>query len=121
MIDGKIQINRVPVLTLWATTVAERLGFNQDEALSLGKAVASLTAQSKGRRLGIFILVPQEVKEARARKGSEEFLTELCGRQVRAFNTMDGVRAVNRNIRIEAKSGTWRAKFGESPAPAIQT
>ena len=49
-----IEINRAPVLTLWATVVAERLGFGHKEALTLGKAVAGLNAQSKGRRLGIF-------------------------------------------------------------------
>jgi hypothetical protein len=36
MTQNKIQINRAPVLTLWASVVAERLGFNHDEALSLG-------------------------------------------------------------------------------------
>jgi len=36
---NKILINRAPVLTLWASVVAERLGFKNDEALSLGKAV----------------------------------------------------------------------------------
>ena len=51
---GKIvQINRAPVLTLWAAVVAEALGFAPDEALTLGKAVAGLNAQAKGRRLGI--------------------------------------------------------------------
>ena len=54
MAANKIQINRAPVLTLWAAVVAERLGFKPDEALSLGKALAGLNAQSKGRRLGIF-------------------------------------------------------------------
>jgi hypothetical protein len=33
-----IRINRAPVLTLWAVVVAERLGFDRDEALSLGRA-----------------------------------------------------------------------------------
>lgn len=47
-----IMVNRAPVLTLWAAVVAERLGFERDEALTLGKAVAGLTAQSKGQRLG---------------------------------------------------------------------
>ena len=37
-----ISINRAPVLTLWAAVVAQRLGFDEDEALSLGKAVAAL-------------------------------------------------------------------------------
>ncbi len=40
MTGNKILINRAPVLTLWAAVVAERLGFNHDEALSLGKALA---------------------------------------------------------------------------------
>ena len=56
MAHNKILINRAPVLTLWATIVAERLGFNHNEALSLGKALAGLNAQSKGQRLGIFHL-----------------------------------------------------------------
>jgi hypothetical protein len=34
-------------LTLWASIVAERLGFDHDEALTLGKAVAGLNAQAK--------------------------------------------------------------------------
>jgi hypothetical protein len=116
MTERNIPINRAPVLTLWATTVAERLGFDQNEALSLGKAVAGLTAQSKGRRLGIYKPVPQEVKKARARKRGEEFLIEICGRQVPAINTADGVRAVTKNQPIEAKSVEryLESKFGES-------
>ncbi len=56
-----VTINRAPVLTLWAAVVAERLGFDPDEALTLGKAVAGLTAQSKGQRLGIFTPSPEAV------------------------------------------------------------
>ena len=116
MTERRILINRAPVLTLWATIVAERLGFDQNEALSLGKAVAGLTAQSKGRRLGIYKPAPQEVKKARARKRGEEFLIEICGRQVPAINTADGVRAVTKNQPIEAKSVEQylESKFGES-------
>ena len=40
-------VNRAPVLTLWASVVAERLGFNRDESLNLGKAVAGLNAQAE--------------------------------------------------------------------------
>jgi hypothetical protein len=118
MTERNILINRAPVLTLWATTVAERLGFDQNEALSLGKAVAGLTAQSKGRRLGIYKPVPQEVKKARARKRGEEFLIEICGRQVPAINTADGVRAVIKNKPIEPKSVEryLETKFGDSLA-----
>ena len=120
MSEDGVLINRAPVLTLWATTVAERLGFDQYEALSLGKAVAGLTAQSKGQRLGIYKPVPQEVKKAHARKRGEEFLVELCGRQVPAINTTDGVRAVTKNKPVDAKSVEryLESKFGESLGPA---
>jgi hypothetical protein len=116
MTERIILINRAPVLTLWATTVAKRLGFDKDEALSLGKAVAGLTAQSKGQRLGIYKPAPQEVKKARARKRGEEFLIEIFGRQVPAINTPDGVRAVIKNQPIEGKSVEryLESKFGES-------
>jgi hypothetical protein len=116
MTERPILINRAPVLTLWATTVAERLGFDQYEALSLGRAVAGLTAQSKGQRLGIYKPVPQELKKARARKRGEEFLIEICGRSVPAVNTPQGVRAVTKNKPIEAKSVEryLESKFGES-------
>ena len=116
MTERTVLINRAPVLTLWATTVAERLGFDQDEALSLGKAVAGLNAQSKGQRLGIFKPVPEEIKKARTRKRGVEFSIEICGRQVPAINTPDGVRAVIRNQPIEAKSVEryLESKFGDS-------
>ena len=45
MARDRILINGVPVLTLWTAVVAERLGFDRKEALSLGKAVAGMTAQ----------------------------------------------------------------------------
>ncbi len=54
MPDRTILVNRAPVLTLWAAVVAERLGHDRAAALTLGKAVAGLNAQSKGRRLGLF-------------------------------------------------------------------
>ena len=116
MTERNIVINRAPVLTLWASTVAERLGFDQDEALSLGKAVAGLTAQSKGQRLGIYKPVPQEIKKARAQKRGEEFFIEICGRSVPAVKTTDGVRAVTKDKPIDAKSVEryLESKFSES-------
>src|SRR5437870_7690402 len=101
MAEHKIQINRAPVLTLWAAVVAEQLGFSRDKALSLGKAVAGLTAQTKGRRLGIFEPRPAQSREARTRKRGEEFWVELLGRPVPAINTVGGVRAVAGSKAIE--------------------
>jgi hypothetical protein len=49
-----IRVNRAPVLTLWATVVAERLGFERETALMLARAVAGKSAQVNGRALGLY-------------------------------------------------------------------
>jgi hypothetical protein len=116
MTANKIQINRAPVLTLWAAVVAERLGFNEDEALSLGKALAGLNAQSKGRRLGIFKPTPKELKKVREHDRGEEFWVDLLGRALPAMNTEEGVRAVIKSKPVEPE-GVERYlenKFGDA-------
>jgi hypothetical protein len=97
-----VMVNRAPVLTLWASVVAERLGFDREAALSLGKALAGLNAQSKGRSLGIY--KPAEriegVPVKKVRLG-EEFWVELLGRPVPATTTEHGIRAVVKDRPIE--------------------
>jgi hypothetical protein len=56
-------VNRAPVLTLWAAVVAEVLGFEHNEALTLRRAVAGLNAYSRGVSLGLFQPTPREAKE----------------------------------------------------------
>jgi hypothetical protein len=90
-----VLVNRAPVLTLWAAVVAERLGYDHGTALSFGKAVAGLNAQSKGRSLGIY--KPAEHPEGAPPKKAglgEESWVELLGRRIPAKTTDDGVRAV---------------------------
>ncbi len=90
-----ILINRAPVLTLWATVVAATLGYDPDEALSLGKAVAGLTAQAKGRNLGIYH--PRRTEDGRPAPKiniGEDFWVRLCGRNIPAKQTADGVRSM---------------------------
>src|SRR5205807_3330535 len=94
MTSKTISINRAPVLTLWAAVVAERLGFDEDEALTLGKALTGLNAQAKGRRLGIFKPHEEKPKKARGKEGGERFWIEVLGRPVPVINTDDGIRAV---------------------------
>lgn len=116
---NKIKINRAPVLTLWATVVAERLGYRREEALTLAKAVTGLNAQSKGRRLGIYNKHPEEEKEKPARQrekpAAETFPVDLLGRAVPAVNTKDGVRAVEKDEPIQPDSVEryLEGKFGE--------
>jgi hypothetical protein len=112
-----IQINRAPVLTLWASVVAERLGYNHDAALSIGKALAGLNAQSKGRTLGIYKPAekPEGVPAKKAGIG-EGFWVELLGRPLPVVKIRGRIRAVE-GSRIIEPAGVERyleGKFGEA-------
>ncbi len=112
-----IRVNRAPVLTLWAAVVAERLGFDRDEALTLGRAVAGLDAHAKGVRLGLFRPAPKEVKEKKRKlKEGETLRIDLLGRAVPAVHTPAGLRAASKERRI-APASVERyldGKFGET-------
>jgi hypothetical protein len=106
MANKKIKINRAPVLTLWATVVAERLGYDEKTALTLGKAVAGLNAQSKGRKLGIYEEKSEEEKKKEQKKKEPvktEFI-EILGRGVPAVKTPQGLRAAIDGDPIDAES-----------------
>jgi hypothetical protein len=115
MASKTLSINRAPVLTLWATVVAERLGFERDEALTLGRAVAGLNAYSKGRRLGIFKPHEEKAKKAREKEPGVAFKIEMCGRAVSAQNTEDGIRAVQGGKPMDPDSVEryLESKFGD--------
>jgi hypothetical protein len=112
-----LTINRAPVLTLWAAVVAERLGFDRDEALTLGRAVAGLNAYSKGKSLGLFSPTPEDVrkkrKETREREG---FSVDLLHRAVPATRTPDGLRALSKDkpIKPESVQKYLESKFGDA-------
>ena len=113
----RIMMNRAPVLTLWAAVVAERLGYDRDAALTLGKAVAGLNAQSKGRMLGIFgqPKAPEDGRAPRRVGLGEEFWITLCDRAVPAKNVPEGVRAVVKDKPIDPASVAkyLQDKFGD--------
>ena len=117
MPNMKIKINRAPVLTLWATIVAERLGYDKETALTLGKAVAGLNAQSKGQRLGIYTKKSAEEKEKKAQKQKPvkvEFV-ELMGRGIPITKSSRGFRAVIKDEEIDPQSVEkyLQQKFGD--------
>jgi hypothetical protein len=114
-----ITINRAPVLTLWASVVAERLGFEHDEALTLGKAVAGLAAQSKGQRLGIFTPSPEAVRRHRAEQAKKVgvFPVALLGRSVPVLQTDEGLRAVGKDQKPQDPASVekyLKSKYGEA-------
>ncbi len=119
MAAKKVKVNRAPVLTLWATVVAERLGHDRDEAMTLGRAVAGLNAQSKGRRLGIFEEPREEErgeKKPKTQRASKQVMVPLLGRSVPAVRTSQGVRALSKDQPIDPASVDryLKQKFGES-------
>jgi hypothetical protein len=99
----KVTVNRAPVLTLWGTVVAQRLGFSRSEALTLGRALAGLTAQSKGQWLGIY------EKRGRTESGTatapdDLVFVNLMGRSIPAVRTPDGVRAADKGKPADPES-----------------
>ncbi len=53
-VHAQVQINRAPVITLWVAAVAQRQGFSREAALTFGKYISGMLAQSKGRAIGIY-------------------------------------------------------------------
>jgi hypothetical protein len=110
-----IRVNRAPVLTLWAAVVAERLGFEWEEALTLGRAVAGLNAYAKGKALGLFTPTPQEVKAKRqTMDGKKTLMVNLLHRAVPAQQTDMGLRALSKGKPIDPASVQryLQSKFG---------
>jgi hypothetical protein len=117
-----LSINRAPVLTLWAAVVAERLGFEHDEALTLGRAVAGLAAYSKGKSLGLFQPTPEEVRVKRAARARRAGVlrVELLNRAVPVLQTKTGLRAAGKDSKPLDPAGVQRyleSKFGEALGP----
>jgi hypothetical protein len=113
-----LTINRAPVLTLWAAVVAERLGYDRDEAVTLGRAVAGMNAAAKARTLGIARPADKAaaVRKPRSVGPGALVAVELCGRNVPAVKTPAGLRA-SKEGRAEDPASVHRylaSKFGEA-------
>lgn len=111
-----IRINRAPVLTLWAAVVAERLGFDWGEALTLGRAVAGLNAYSKGVSLGLYQPTPEAERKRRPKRTEGETLqVDLLHRAVPAVQTPKGLRALSKDQPISPSSVEryLQGKFGD--------
>jgi hypothetical protein len=86
-----LQINRAPVLTLWAAIVAEKLGQPEDTALTLGRAVAGSAARTKARSIGREQSTAD--KNAETPRIRQEHITApvfLLGKEIRLLPSEDG-------------------------------
>jgi hypothetical protein len=59
MAGKKIKINRAPVLTLWAAVVAERLGYDEETALTLGTKIKKIRGKKKRSGLNLLICLDE--------------------------------------------------------------
>ena len=113
----RVTVNRAPVLTLWAAAVAERLGFDRDEALTLGRVVAGLNAYAKGKALGLFKPAPEDVRRERKRLAAgAQMHVELLHRAVPVIHTPEGLRAVSKDkpIAPDSVQRYLESKFGDA-------
>jgi len=92
-------INRAPLMTAWATVVAERMSFQREEALSIASVYTEMNAISKGVSLGIFKSSRNNGMEAT--KGGSQPYVDIMGRRVALYQT---------------QTGQWRALADNNPA-----
>ncbi|OAX44571.1 hypothetical protein K503DRAFT_825731 [Rhizopogon vinicolor AM-OR11-026] len=91
-------VNRAPLMTAWATIVAERLGFEREEALSIASVYTDMNAISKGVSLGLFD--ESRKKEIEPIKDGTQPYVDLLGRRPL----------------YQTRTETWRALTNASPA-----
>jgi hypothetical protein len=112
-----VTINRAPVLTLWASVVARRLGFARDEALTLGRAVASLGTYRKGTAPPMLRPSRAAIKERRHDlKAGKRIEVDLLNRAVPIVRTRGGLRALSndRPIAPDVVEQYLEIKFGDA-------
>ncbi|CAG0971776.1 hypothetical protein GPROT1_01627 [Gammaproteobacteria bacterium] len=113
-----IRIDRAPVLAMWASVVAERLGWPHETALTLGQAVADMTTRATDDRLGT-----HAQSGDRPLADVTDALREvpLLGQIVHVASTPEGPRAVSKNALLEpdAVARYLRDKFGNQLCAAL--
>jgi len=116
MAEKLVRTNRAPVLTLWAVVVAERLGYDRKEALTLGKCLAGLNAQSKGQSLGIYQPSPKRGKPSRPAGKRGNLFLPFMGRELPVVREADHIRATRQGKPLDPESVEryLRTKFGEN-------
>ncbi len=98
------------------------MGFDRDEALTLGRAVAGLDAYSKGKALGLFSPRPKTLGDKRKRL--EPWATvhvALLQRAVPVVRTPEGLRATAKGRPLSPASVQryLRSRFGDA-LPAVE-
>jgi hypothetical protein len=126
--DNEITINRAPVLTLWVSVVAERLGYSPEEAYTYGRWVAGTLAATKGRSLGVIHPSNKDKKktsaDAQGRRDVDADHVMVFAKMKIPTTTIDG----GKRFAVRAKQGKTiqpdtvrhylKNKFGDNLATA---
>ncbi|KII95106.1 hypothetical protein PLICRDRAFT_48075 [Plicaturopsis crispa FD-325 SS-3] len=91
-------VNRAPLMSAWATVVAERMGFQREEALSIASVYTEMNAISKGVSLGIY--KEDKKKNRDAPLGGTQPYVDIMGR---------------RSL-YQTQNSQWRALADDAPA-----
>ncbi|KAH7914198.1 hypothetical protein BJ138DRAFT_1057479 [Hygrophoropsis aurantiaca] len=91
-------VNRAPLMAAWATVVAERLGFEREEALSIASVYTEMNAISKGVAIGVYS--SDKTKETSSIPGAVQPYVDLMGRRPL----------------YQTQTSQWRALANNSPA-----
>ncbi|KAI6105781.1 hypothetical protein F5141DRAFT_1006834, partial [Pisolithus sp. B1] len=107
-------VNRAPVMTAWAMVVAERLGFDREESLSIASVYTEANAVSKGVSLGL-------VEERRKKdvetlpEGKQPYVDLMGRRQVHTlFMTFEDPHGILCPL-YQTRESKWLALSGGSP------
>jgi hypothetical protein len=112
-----LTIDRAPVLTLWASVVARRLGFARDEALTLGRAVAGLGTYREGSAVRLITPSREGIKQRRRElKAGKRVQVDLLHRAVPVVRTRKGLRALSKDrpIAPDVVEQYLEIKFGDA-------
>ncbi|KAH8830481.1 hypothetical protein DL96DRAFT_1785244 [Flagelloscypha sp. PMI_526] len=108
--------NRAPVMTAWATIVAERMGFQREEALSIASVYTELNALSKGASIGRY--ASDKTKELEATPNGNQPYVEFMGRKIALYQTST---KDNAKTSVQASSpNQWRALMNNEPVKPSQ-
>ncbi|KAI6130447.1 hypothetical protein EDD16DRAFT_1542226 [Pisolithus croceorrhizus] len=91
-------VNRAPVMTAWAMIVAERLGFDREESLSIASVYTEANAVSKGVSLGL--IEERRKKDVETLPEGKQPYVDFMGRRIPLYQT---------------RKSKWLALSGGSP------
>ncbi len=120
VVARQVTVSGAPVRTLWAAVVAHGVGFEREEALTMGRLVAGLNAYGKGKALGRY--PPRTATVVRERRRLEPgAVLHVCllNRAVPMARAEAGSSALSKDMPVapESLERYLESRFGERFEP----